>query len=90
MLKIWNSLFVTTNPAEMLKTREAIMQCINKKINIINDKKSELAKWKQTYEKQKQKRITTINLTFNRYSIQIIKIQLDKIRQKRSLKLHPK
>ena len=74
----------------MLKTREAIMQCINKKINIINDKKSELAKWKQTYEKQKQKRITTINLTFNRYSIQIIKIQLDKIRQKRSLKLHPK
>ena len=66
------------------------MQCINKKINIINDKKSELAKWKQTYEKQKQKRITTINLTFNRYSIQIIKIQLDKIRQKRSLKLHPK
>ena len=90
MLKICNSLFVTTNPAEMLKTREAIMQCINKKINIINDKKSELAKWKQTYEKQKQKRITTINLTFNRYSIQIIKIQLDKIRQKRSLKLHPK
>ena len=44
MLKICNSLFVTTNPAEMLKTREAIMQCINKKINIINDKKSELAK----------------------------------------------
>ena len=90
MFKIWHSLFVTTNPAEMLKTREAIMQCINKKINIINDKKSELAKWKQTYEKQKQKRITTINLTFNRYSIQIVKIQLDKIRQKRSLKLHPK